>query len=158
MVSASGETTHIFIVCAKAGEGRSPCRLLPNHRFSSSAIAPELQRRATEDPETYQAVTDGDICARFCSKPRAEADIRQSPPNGTNEQFAEPCRLFSGLISMPGSIVTVRPLIIGWGIGEDGKRSTMTLGAIERLAGENLGVICRNRANCEPVFPACDRR
>jgi hypothetical protein len=35
-------------------------------------------------------------------------------------------------------------------VGEDGKRSTITLGTIERLAGsttaENLGVNCRNRS------------
>jgi hypothetical protein len=34
----------------------------------------------------------------------------------------------------------VHPLIIVEGVREDGKRSTITPGTIERLAGENLGV------------------
>ena len=63
--------------------------------FISAAIAPALQRRVTVDPETYQVVTDGDICARFCSKPRVEADVPQSTL-GANEQAAEPRRLFKG--------------------------------------------------------------
>ena len=45
-------------------------------------------------------------------------------------------------------------------IGEDGKRSTITLGAIERLAGENLGVNLLESKQIvnRPAFPACDRR
>jgi hypothetical protein len=46
------------------------------------------------------------------------------------------------------------------GIGEDGKRSTITLGAIERLAGENLAVNLQESKQIvnRPAFPACDRR
>jgi hypothetical protein len=39
------------------------------------------------------------------------------------------------------------------GIGEDGKRSTITLGAIERLAGENLGVNLQESKHIGTVLP-----
>ena len=80
--------------------------------------------------------------------------------NGANEQFAEPCRLFKGPPFRGRDHRTVRPLIIVEGTEEDGKRSTMTLGAIERLAGEDLGVNLQESKQIvnRPAFPACDCR